>query len=177
MDKKDKGFTLIELLVALGIFMVVMTVATAIFTGVVRANRHAQAKQHALLSLSIALETMQRTIQFGYDYTSDQSGNYDIQLKDFQGNAVEFLCSNCAAGGPAGSITRTFEGTTVDLVSNEFIDIDNFEIAITGAGASDGEQSYVRITVGGTVDIGARSTGVRQRFNMQTTATQLLIDG
>ena len=65
------GFTLIELLVAIGLFSVLVAIATGGFVNALRAQRAASAVMAAQSNLSIVLEQMAREIRTGYLFCHD----------------------------------------------------------------------------------------------------------
>ena len=68
---KNRGFTLVELIVAVGLFTVVMFIATGALLSVVALNKKAQAQQSAINNLNFALENMARSIRTGSNYHCD----------------------------------------------------------------------------------------------------------
>ncbi len=170
--REEEGFTLVELLVALGIFMVVMTVSTAIFTAVVRANRQAEAKHHALMSFGVAMESMMRTIEFGTDYSI--SGGNTIHVNDINDRDVWYRCTSCTGTGTGLLERQVGTGPWVRYTSN-VIDIDSFLFRVENIG-SDELQPVVTVAVEGNVDIGARQGTVSTPFRMQFTTSQVSLE-
>jgi prepilin-type N-terminal cleavage/methylation domain-containing protein len=70
----SRGFTLVELLVAVGLFAIVMTVATGALLSLVVANRKAQALQAVVNNLNIAVDGMVRTARMGTVYHCGAAG-------------------------------------------------------------------------------------------------------
>ncbi len=173
-ERVQPGFTLVELLVSLGIFMVVMIVATSLFTGVLRANRHAQAKQQAFLALSIAIESMRSTIEFGAKYTPLQNGG--IEFVDFQNNTISYQCIDCGKNNKMGRIVRRLGNVQTEMIGSNQVDIEELTFDVAGTVPGDREQPSVKITVRGQVDVGARVEGVSHMFTIQTTVSQLALD-
>jgi len=62
---KIKGFTLAELIVALGIFAVIITVATSILLHSLRSLRYVAHQAGAMDNISLAVEQMAREIRMG----------------------------------------------------------------------------------------------------------------
>ena len=67
------GFTLVEIIVALGLFTIVMFVATGALLSIVSVNKKAQAQQSAINNLNFALENMTRSLRTGYNYHCELS--------------------------------------------------------------------------------------------------------
>ncbi len=65
---KNKGFTLVEMIVAVGLFAIVMVVATGAIFSIVGANRSAQSLNSAITNFSFAAESMVRDIRTGHGY-------------------------------------------------------------------------------------------------------------
>ena len=70
---KNKGFTLVEMIVAVGLFAIVMVVATGAIFSIVGANRSAQSLNSAITNFSFAAESMVREIRTGHGYVCGQS--------------------------------------------------------------------------------------------------------
>lgn len=61
-----KGFTLIELLVTVGLFAIIVTIATGGFTNAIRTQRQVSSLISAESNVSLALEQMARQVRTGY---------------------------------------------------------------------------------------------------------------
>jgi len=55
--KTSRGFTLLEMIVAIGIFTIVMLMATSALVTIIGANRKVQSQQVAINNLNFALES------------------------------------------------------------------------------------------------------------------------
>lgn len=64
-----RGFTLVEMLVSISVFMVVMTVATTSLLSIIDGNNKAQSLKSAINNLNFALESMQKNIRVGTNYS------------------------------------------------------------------------------------------------------------
>lgn len=64
----DSGYTLIELLVAIGLFLVVVTIAVGGFTRALRTQRQVQQLIAAQSNVSLAIEQMAREIRTGTNF-------------------------------------------------------------------------------------------------------------
>jgi len=65
--RKTKGFTIVELVVALGIFVVIITVATSILLSSLRSLRQVAHQAGAMDNISLAMEQMAREVRMGAD--------------------------------------------------------------------------------------------------------------
>ena len=65
--RKTKGFTLVELVVALGIFVIVITVATSILLSSLRSLRQVAHQAGAMDNISLAVEQMAREVRMSAD--------------------------------------------------------------------------------------------------------------
>ena len=63
-----RGFTLIEMTVSLGLFTIIMFIATSAFLSIVNTDRKARSVRIAADNLNIALEDMSRRIKTGNTY-------------------------------------------------------------------------------------------------------------
>lgn len=88
---QQKGFTLIEMIVSLGLFTIVMFVATSAFLSIVNADRKSRATRVAIDNLNLALEDMSRKIKTGTAYSCD--GGSDCVA----GSAFSFVDQTLAA--------------------------------------------------------------------------------
>ena len=71
----QKGFTLIELLVAMGIFAIVIAIATGGFINSLRTQRQVASLISAQSNASLVLEQMAREIRTGFLFCHDEGNN------------------------------------------------------------------------------------------------------
>ena len=71
--KSGAGFTLIELMVALGVFIIIATIATGGFVSALRSQRQVAALISANNNVSLALEQMAREIRTGRNFCEPSS--------------------------------------------------------------------------------------------------------
>jgi prepilin-type N-terminal cleavage/methylation domain-containing protein len=69
--KRNTGFTLVEIIVAVGLFAIVMVVATGAIFSIVNANKNAQSLNSVITNLNFAIESMSRDIRTGTNYDCD----------------------------------------------------------------------------------------------------------
>jgi prepilin-type N-terminal cleavage/methylation domain-containing protein len=72
-QSNKKGFTLIELLVSIGIFSIVVAIATGGFVNSLRTQRQVSSLISAQSNASLVLEQMAREIRTGYLFCHDQN--------------------------------------------------------------------------------------------------------
>lgn len=174
--KNKKGFTLLEMTVSLGIFTIIMFMATSAFLSIVRTDRKARTVRIAMDNLNIALEDMSRRIKTGGDYfcgaggaalgaTNDCDTSTTVNtfyFTDQNGSRVNYSLSGA-------SILR--DG--VAITSPE-IAITNLRFVVSGSavGSPDNKQPKVVVLIVGSLGTGEVSSG----FNIQTTITQRAYD-
>lgn len=177
------GFSLIELLVAVALFTVVMTVAVGTLLTIIDANRKAQALASVINNLNFSMDSMSRTIRTGESYycandvstmpegTSDcASGASGITLINDRGDRVGYRFTSGTI--ERRIITSTDDSGWLSLTAPELV-IDDMRFYATGTTLADAFQPMVTISVRGTVAAGSE---VESTFNIQTTATQRLLD-
>lgn len=179
--KKDgRGFTLVEVLVSVGIFSVVMLIATGSVFTIVSANKKTHTLKSVMTNLNFALEDMAREMRVGSGYQCGVSGG-DCQL----GDTIFRFTSNRDLDGVGGNDTMEYSFSGGRLYQRRFgtdpspvaitaaeISITSMKFYVIGSGSSDGKQPRVLITIVGSVGVGqSRST-----FKIQTTVSQRSID-
>lgn len=165
-----RGFTIIEMTVSLGLFTIIMFIATSAFLSIVNTDRKARAVRIAADNLNVALEDMSRRIKTGAEYdcgaiggaTNCASGETSFNFKDQNGDLTTYSWSGT-------SILR--DGTPI--TSTE-ITITNLKFIVSGSavGATDNEQPMVVIVIDGSLGSGTTASG----FKIQTTITQRAYD-
>lgn len=165
------GFTLIEIIVAVGLFTVVMTLASGAYLVIINANRQAQSVATGINNLSFALETMTRNIRTGTNYGCPISGS-DCPNG---GNSFQFTNSDGVLVTYSRSATFAIQETkaaAVRALTDPSVNISSlwFYVAGTATRASgDYRQPRVTIVVSGTVSSG--SGRPPESFTIQTGAT------
>lgn len=179
---KKKGFTLIEMTVSLGLFTIVMFIATSAFLSVVNADRKSRSVRIAADNLNIALEDMSRRIKTGSTYfcgTNDAGGTLDCTV-GASNNTLFFM------GQDGLRVKYTLDNTThaiwrtvgleqaIQATSPE-ISINNLDFVVAGSpNLTSGNKKQPTVTI--LID-GALGTGVASStFKIQTTVTQRAYD-
>ena len=172
------GYTLIELVVSVGLFALVMTLASGAYLLMIDLNRQTQGVATGINSLSFALENMTRSIRTGTSYNCGVYGNGDCLPNG--ADTFSFIDSNGAG------ITYTLDQQGSDIIkkiapssdtiplTDPSIHISKLTFYVSGTASIDNLQPYVTIIVSGTVSSGPRKTP--QAFTIQTGATMRGID-
>jgi len=186
----SQGFTLVEMVVSVGLFTIVMFVATGALLSVVNLNKKAQAQQAAINNLNYALESMARSIRTGSTY---HCGGGDYSQASIDCVDDEFAYESDGSDGTANPdigtdqrVFRVVEGTLQKSknsggswisVTDENIVIENLTFIVTGAvGATNGDfrQPFVRINISGYAFVNESNPTNPRRvdFALQTSASQ-----
>lgn len=170
--KNKRGYTLVELIVAIGLFALVMMLASGAYLVMIDINRRAQSIATGINNLSFALETMTRTIRTGTDYKCGtgvgncQSGADYFSVENSNGAEVTYELSD-------GSITQDgfpLTDPSVIITSLKFYSLVNSQKTTQ---QNDRQQPRVTIIVSGEISSGH---GEPTKFTMETGATMRGID-
>lgn len=178
-----QGFTLIEMVVSIGLFTIVLFIATSAFLNVVNADRKSRAVRVAADNLNLALEDMQRRIRTGSYYYCGTGGD-----------TAQVVSDTCVNNNSTFSFTEqngtrttyTWNGTSIFrttgagapvVTTAPEINVYRLSFMVRGSalgpsgGGTDPNQPYVVISVAGKIVSAAQpATGVD--FNIQTIVTQ-----
>ncbi|MEK7126176.1 MAG: type II secretion system protein [Patescibacteria group bacterium] len=164
--KNKRGYTLIELVVAVGLFALIMTLASGAYFMVINLNRQVQGVTTGINNLSFALETMVRDIRTGTAYSG--GGNSFSFTPSDGGAAITYARGiQQGAGGQTGDIIITKNNVTTAL-TDPSVDVTSLVFYVYGATPGDSEQPRVTIVVSGSVTHGAGKT---ESFSVETGAT------
>ena len=185
-----KGFTLVELIVSLGLFALVMLVATGAYYNLISLDRRARATNQVVNSLSFAVDTMVRGIRTGSNFQC-LSGSRDAFGNSNDGSCNSFSYSDVVLNTTItyylkadGTIGRCEGSPCTDLTASSLTDsginIQKLAFYVRGVGTGNGnvpvrsQQPSVVIILGGTMPAG--SAGQTAPFSIQQSATQRIID-
>src|SRR3989344_5757603 len=120
-----QGYTLIELIVAVGLFAIVMTLATGAYLVMIGVNRHTQGLATGINNLTFVLESMTTAIRTGKAYCGGgapcvEGANIDsFSFRDAEGTYVRYARTSTALGGAIGVCTSqtTFCSTYTPLTA------------------------------------------------------------
>lgn len=168
--KKSGGYTLIELIVAVGLFALIMLLASGAYLLMIGISRQAQGIATGIDNLSFAVEAMTRNIRTGTNYTcptgtSDcniDAGINSFSYKNTSGTTVSYTLSNSAIQETIDGSARTLTDPSVTITSLSFYAVG------TGKPPGDYQQPRVTIIISGTVSYGAGKT---EAFTVETGAT------
>lgn len=172
------GFTLIEMTVSLGLFTIIMFIATSAFLNIVNTDRKARSVRIAADNLNIALEDMSRRIKTGSSYYCGAGGEALLSVKNCTSGVNTILFFTNQDG------TRTKYELSGNSILRDGVPITSPEIKITSltglqfivsgsaVGAADNQQPMVVIVIDGSLGSGQTASG----FKIQTTVTQRVYD-
>lgn len=190
------GFTLVEMIVSIGLFTIVLFIASSAFLAVLNADRKSRATRTAIDNLNLSLEDMSRRIKTGTTYNCGggatgvndcTTGGTILAITDQNDQRVIYKrgvgTGAIAAGNGASGCGSTFSSTTQGclvrdiantplLVTGKDIDIQNLRFVVNGTNVTDSVQPYVVLLVGGATTAGK----ITSTFKLQTTITQRMYD-
>jgi len=153
--QKKRGYTLVELIVAVGLFAIIMTLASGAYIVMIDITRQAQDKATGINNLSFALETMTRNIRTGTNYNCNGSGDCNgagsFSFADPNGETITYSISGSTIWQKKGSNAPS---VLTDPLS---VNISSLLFHVSGTAplsAGNHAQPYVTITVSGSVSSG-----------------------
>jgi prepilin-type N-terminal cleavage/methylation domain-containing protein len=161
--KESHGFTLVELIVSVGVFSIVMLVAVGALLSLLAANQRAQTLKVVMNNLNLAMENMVKDIRVGTDYIT--TGN-SFTFQASNGTEIIFRLNGDA-------IERSVGGSDFVSIVSDDVEVEQLQFIVFGAEAGDGRQPRVNILMAGQAGV---DDDTQTSFNLQTTATQRLID-
>ncbi len=172
MTLQRGGFSLIELIVSVGLFTVVMTLASGAYLLMIGINRQAQGIATGINNLSFALETMTYNIRTGKDYGCSvvgvdcPNGSNTFLFTNANGDSVSY---DVVSEGEIGKIQETKNGVLSDL-TDPSVNISSLKFYAfdTARPLGDYKQSRVTIIVAGT---GSSGPGKVENFTVEAGAT------
>jgi prepilin-type N-terminal cleavage/methylation domain-containing protein len=191
----NKGFTLVEMIVAVGLFVVVMFIATGALLSVVNLNKKAQAQQSAINNLNNVMENIARSIRTGSTYHCGTSGTITVAQDCSSGDSYLAYESD-GTDGPADPLNdadqRIFRlnsgviekskdsGGTWMPITDDNIVIEDLTFVVTGTvtkSNGNSSQPQVKINISGYAFVSENSGSPRRvNFSLQTMASQRMLD-
>ena len=172
----QRGYTLIELIVSVGIFSMIMLLATGAYLSLLGYNRQARAMSVVMSDLSYAMDQMSRELRTGTHFTCPTSGCAHVSSVSFtndQNQAITYMLAN---GALARCVNQPVcNANTATPVTNPDITVSTLDFTISGNAtyaSGDRTQPLVLISVVGKVTAGKQSAP----FSIETSATQRLLD-
>ncbi|MEK7602012.1 MAG: prepilin-type N-terminal cleavage/methylation domain-containing protein [Patescibacteria group bacterium] len=188
-SKTLRAFTLVEMIVSLGLFSVVMLVATSAYLTLISLDRQAHATNQIVDNLSFAVDTMVRGIRTGTNFQC-LNGSPDADGNSTSGACTSFKYTDTNLTTPVtyilksnGTIGRCEgNGVCIDSTASSLTDpqitIQTLAFYVRGAGTVTAgvrdQQPQVLFVVKGTMP--SDSKGGTVPFAIQEGATQRLID-
>lgn len=168
MTPANRGFTLVELIVSVGLFAVIMLLASGAYLMMISINRQSQSTTTGTNDLAFAIETMARSIRIGTQYSCGAGGDCtnggpSFSFKNSAGTTVSYSLANA-------SIQQTIGAATVAL-SDPSVTVSSLTFYVSGtqkASQGDYDQPHVTIIITGSVSTGPGQT---QPFSIETGAT------
>lgn len=188
LSKKNLGgFTLVEMIVSIGLFTVVLFIATSAFLTVVNADRKSRATRIATDNLNLALEDMQRKIRTGSSYYCGPGGESSLTaIRDCSGYPGDSVISFTeqdgvtrttyslglltSPGTPKSVYRYRSAGIPIPVTAPE-ISISDLKFFVQGSTPGDPIQPYVVIVIDGAI-INTANPALGASFKIQTTVTQ-----
>jgi type II secretory pathway pseudopilin PulG len=178
------------MIVSVGIFSIVMLVASGAYVKLVALDRQARATNDLVTNLSFATESMSRSIRTGTGYactdpsdlTKDGNGNstsgqcHQISFTDNNTGQPVSVTYRRNSTGTLGQCIGIASGSCNDSTavvltdSRVVIAAGGLDFYVRGVGANDGAQPWVTFTLTGTMPNG--NTGNTLSFTIQSSATQ-----
>jgi len=165
-NTQKKGFTLIELIVAVGVFLVVMLIASGALISIIESNKKAQSFKAVMNNLNFAFEGMTRTIRVGKGYVVSPNPGSSISFTNSQGVATGYRLSN-------NQVERSLNGAAFVSVTSPEVVVDTLEFTLDGTDPGDNEQPSVSIVLQGHT---GKKVRIQTNFNLQTFVSQRLLD-
>ncbi len=188
--QQHKGFTLVELIVSVGLFALVMLIATGAYFSLIALDRQARATNQVVSSLSFAIDTMTRGIRTGTNYQCTNAAE-DAYGNSSSGSCTSFSYSDSAlnttvsyvlkANGTIGRCEGVAPGACTDVNASELTDssitIQKLSFYVRGAGSVAAptwqQQPHVTFVISGRMPAGPNKT---VPFTIQQGSTERLID-
>ena len=191
--RKTQGFTLIELIVSVGLFALVMLVATGAYYTLIALDRKARATNQVVSSLAFAVDTMTRGVRTGTNYrclngTLDVYGNTTAGFNSYCGvfsytdstlnTTVTYILKADGTIGRCEGVSSCLDANASSL-TDKSIKIDYMGFIVRGVGTNPAspvstQQPIMNVTIKGTIPSG--SSGQTVPFSIQESAVQRLID-
>ncbi len=174
------GFTLVEMIVSVGLFIIVLFIATSSFLAIVNADRKSRAVRIATDNLNLSLEDMQRKIKTGYTYncgggvgTNDCTTIPEESLAFSGQDGVRVIYARGTTGvcgsGYQGCILRTVGANTPIPITSPEINVESLKFLVKGSDVSDTTQPAVVVSIKGSI---GTVSSTKTDFSIQTVVTQ-----
>ena len=165
--KKPNGYTLVELIVSVGLFALVMLLASGAYLLMIGLNQQVQGIATGIDNLSFAVEAMARDIRTGSAYNCAglgdcPSGGSSFSFKNAAGVTVSYSLNG-------STLQEIVGGGSPMILTDPSVTITSLTFYAVGTVPRDAYQPHVTIIVAGTVSAGAGKPS--QSFTIETGAT------
>ncbi len=162
--KPIAGFTLVELLVAMGLFLIIVSIASGIFLRSLRTERTAVELLTVNDNASLTLEQMSRELRTGNSFA--KISDTELQFKNFSQDTVRYRLAVGARG--EGLVERAVNSGAFEALTANNIDVKKLHFIVLGN--SSGDKLQPRITI--AMNVAGRSTLLKDvTTNLQITVS------
>jgi prepilin-type N-terminal cleavage/methylation domain-containing protein len=163
----SRGYTLIELMVAVGLFALIMTLASGAYLMMISINRQTQNITAGINDLSFALETMVRSIRTGTGYNCGSpncSSGDSFYFTNTSGASVSYDLAG-------STIQQVVDGVISPLTDPVSVTVNSLTFYVSGTEKppANYEQPHVTIIVSGEISPGRGKPP--ESFTIETGAT------
>lgn len=167
-NKHIRGYTLIELVIAVGLFALIMTLASGAYLVMIGISRQTQGITTGIDTLAFALETMTRTIRTNTGYSCGVSGDCpgggdSFSVVNASGVEIRYRLLNNA-------ITQTKDSDNIEVSLTDLsVNVTSLTFYASGTVSGDDAQPRVTIIVSGWIPSGSGEK--KEYFYVETGAT------
>ncbi len=136
-SKKLAGYTIAEMIVAMGIFIILLSIASGSFIRILRTQRETVALLAANGNASLAMEQISREIRTGGGFSSVGG---ELHFTNAKNESVTYRLNSST-----GRIERSPDGVTFSEITADNVRVSNLNFIIFTGGP--GDQYPVRITI------------------------------
>ncbi|KND49169.1 MAG: putative Type IV pilus pilin [Parcubacteria bacterium C7867-008] len=180
MKSSRSGFSLIELIVSVGLFAVVMLISTGAYLSLVSLDRKARATNDLVTNLSFAIDTMERSLRTGSDFTctgttpdTGGGGGEDCRYGSHTISFTDDLSQSVTYKQLEGAVQQCV-GLSCSTLTDPRVNVSDVTFYVRGQGTTDSIQPWVTYSVKGTITPDAVNGPIT--FTIQSTASQRKID-
>lgn len=184
-----RGYTLLEMTVSVGLFSLVMLLATGAFLKFISLDRKARYTNDVVNNLNFAIDSMTRSIRTGSNYRCGgegqgpncwppTSGQSTFSFVDDRGRTVTYLRRTDGSIGRCALTTGSCSPSTAIAVTDSRINIQNMTFYVRGVGTTTSPDNVTQPSVVMSIR-GQMTPGPNQApidFAIETMATQRLIE-
>ncbi len=167
---RSRGYTLIELVIAVGLFAVIMMLASGAYFMMISISRQTQGIATGIDNLSFAIETMTRTIRTGTNYSCNGGGNGNGNGSDCTSGGSTFHVVSSSGAGMDYALTNGVITQNGVALTDPSVTVTSLTFYAYGTGKPPADYHAPRVTfvVSGTVSSGPGKT---EPFTVESGAT------